>query len=65
MINVIITSSIRLNPDLLQFVLQLLIHDVIGGGVDEDDHTVDLVAVGGELFVAGTTGLENIARELK
>ena len=65
MINIIITSSIRLSPDLLQFVLQLFIHDVVGGGVDEDDDAVDLVAVSGELLVAGTAGLETIAGQLE
>ena len=63
--NIIITSSIGLSPDLLQFVPQLLIHDVVGGGVDEDDDTVDLVAVSGELLVAGTARLETIAGQLK
>ena len=64
-ISSLITSSIGLSPDLLQFVPQLLIHDVVGGGVDEDDHTVDLVAVSGELLVAWTARLETIAGQLK
>ena len=59
---VMFTSSVRFISDLLDFFCQILVHDRVRLGIDEDDHAVDLVILGGDCFVSETVFIESSSR---